>query len=177
MKESKLLLELCQASSSEVLSKAFRDIIRESFINTMLYKVSELCRSFYFPNPDSQYERGGSANGNLKIDGNKLPIKRPRVKSKDGKEKHLISYQAGKDSSKIKELIIEAIAAGVSTRELNRIYGCSSSSSVSRLWVKEGLKCIEQLRSRELRGENFFYLIIITALISISYKNFVNLQF
>jgi len=29
----------------------------------------------------------------------KLPIKRPKVKSKDGKEKHLISYQAGKDSS------------------------------------------------------------------------------
>ena len=165
MNEVRVLETLRQASSSEVgaiFQEVTREIIRDSLVDLMLFEVSELCGSFYHPGADRRFKRGGSAKGSIRVDGVKIPVRRPRV-HEGGCERSLVSYAAGKSAESIKKAIYEALAAGVSSREVGRLYprsGCVSSASASRIWVSKGLELFEKLRGREFAGEDFFCLML-----------------
>jgi len=59
-------------------------------------------------------------------------------------------------------LITLALGSGVSSNDVGRLFAgnAASSSSVSRLWVTEGLARLDTLRARDLSGEDFFCLMI-----------------
>ena len=166
MNESNVLEALRQASLEEVgavFNDCVREIVKESFVSIMLEETAALCGAFYHPDKGSRHRRGGSADGYLRFEGRKLHVKRPRVVRKEGGEAKLVSYSAGKSGDEVKSLIIEALAAGVSSREVGRLFpdsGCASSTSACRLWATEGLRRFEELRGRELGGEDFFCLML-----------------
>jgi transposase-like protein len=132
----------------------------------MLEEVSALCGPRHKPDKRSEYYRSGSAPGICKVDGHEERVIRPRVRKKKNtgsKEVLLDSYSASRNGNEIKNALLRALSAGISSRDRRRLYPNISGigkSSVIRLWVKEGLKCIEKLRGRELSGEKFFALIL-----------------
>ena len=166
MVEDKVLEALRQAPLSEV-GEIFRDslteLVRDAYVRILYAEAKELCGPFYRPHSESEYKRAGTAPGYVRLSGRKMPVKRPRVAKREGGEHPLFSYSVRKNGDNIKELICNALAAGVSSNEMRRLYpdaGCVSSSSVSRTWVIKGLEMLEKLRGRELSGEKFFCLMI-----------------
>jgi len=170
MLESTLLEELGQVGSGES-GVIFREFIRgavvSAFVGVISEEVDSLCGSRYGRSGSGTAYRAGSAPGVCILEGRKEPLVRPRVRrntgGKDSEEVHLESYNAAKDAGAVREAILRALAAGVSGRDQRRLYPESpmtSKSSVSRLWVKEGTKKIEELRGREISGELFFGLML-----------------
>jgi len=169
MKEVTLLETLGQVGSheaGEIFRSFLRETVRTSYVEVMLEEVSALCGPRHKPDKRSEYYRSGSAPGVCRVDGREERITRPRVRKKkhSGSEEVLLdTYSASRNGDEIKNALLRALAAGVSNRDQKRVYpGISGigKSSVSRLWVKEGLKCVEALRGRELSGEKFFALIL-----------------
>jgi transposase-like protein len=169
MKEVTLLGELSQADESEAGS-IFREYIRGAVlsmtIDVMLKEVETLCGPSYRPLAGNQPYRSGSAPGVCVLEGRSERVVRPRVRRKTAggsEEMRLESYSAAKDAGAVREALLRAFAANVSGRDQKRLYPESpltSKSYVSRLWVKEGLKKVEELRGRELSGESFFGLML-----------------
>ncbi len=169
MLEGTLLNELGQVGSGEA-GAIFREFIRgavvSSFMDVMLEEVESLCGPSYRPLAGNQPYRSGSAPGVCILEGYSERVVRPRVRRKTAggsEEMRLESYNAAKDASTVREAILRALVTGVSGRDQRRLYPESpmtSKSSVSRLWVKEGAKKIEELRGREIRGEFFFGLML-----------------
>jgi len=169
MEKGTLLEALGQVGSNEAgeIFRCFlRDTIRTSYVEVMLEEVTALCGPKHRPDSESLYYRSGSAPGICIVDGNEERITRPRARRKkhSGSEEVVLdSYSASRNGDEIKNALIRALSAGVSSRDQQRVHPNISGigkSSVSRLWVKEGLKCVEKLRGRELSGEKFFALIL-----------------
>ena len=169
MKEATLLGALGQVGSGEagaIFRGFIHEAVRSSFIDVMLKEVETLCGPSYRPFAGNQPYRSGSAPGVCILDGCSERVVRPRVRHKTAngsEEMRLASYNAAKDAGAVREAILRALVAGVSGREQKRLYPESpltSKSSVSRLWVKEGAKKIEELRGREISGEFFFGLML-----------------
>ena len=169
MQESTVLESLGQVGSGEagaIFREFIQDAVRSSFIDVMLKEVETLCGPSYRPFAGNPTYRSGSAPGVCILEGCSERVVRPRVRRKtvDGSEEmRLKSYDAAKDAGAVREAILRALMAGVSGRDQKRLYPESpltSKSSVSRLWVKEGAKKIEELRGREISGEFFFGLML-----------------
>jgi len=80
-------------------------------------------------------------------------IVRPRVRREDEpgqqEEVKLASYQAANDSAALTASIIQALASGVSTREMQKVKPGApgvSKSNISRLWQQAGSKFVDELR-------------------------------
>jgi putative transposase len=169
MKEATLLETLGQVGEGEA-GVIFREYIRgaiiSSFMDVMIKEVETLCGPNYRPLAGNQTYRSGSAPGICILEGRKERVDRPRVRRKtpEGSEEvHLGSYSAAKDAGAVREALMRALEANVSGRDQRLVYPESpltSKSSVSRLWVKEGVRKIEEIRGRELGGELFFGIIL-----------------
>ena len=169
MREATLLEALSQVGNEEagaIFRNFIHEAVRSSFIDVMLKEVETLCGPSYRPLAGNQAYRAGTAPGVCILDECSKRVQRPRVRRKTAggsEEMRLESYAAAKDAGAVKESILRALVAGVSGREQKRLYPESpltSKSSVSRLWIKEGAKKIEELRGRELSGECFFGLML-----------------
>jgi putative transposase len=169
MMEATLLEALGQAGEGEV-GAIFREYMRmaviSSFTDVMMKEVAVLCGPRYQPSGEKSAYRAGSAPGVCVLEGRTERVERPRVRRKttDGSEEiRLESYGAAKDAGAVREAILRALMANVSGRDQKFLYPESpltSKSSVSRLWVKEGVRKVEELRGRELSGERFFGLML-----------------
>ncbi|MEI9479721.1 MAG: transposase [Deltaproteobacteria bacterium] len=169
MKEATMLEALGQVGdgeAGEIFRGFIREAVRSSFIDVMLTEVETLCGPSYRPLAGNAPYRSGSAPGVCILEGRSERVDRPRVRRKTAegsKEVHLESYAAAKEAGAVREALLRAFAANVSGRDQKRLYPESpltSKSYVSRLWVKEGLKKVEELRGRELSGESFFGLML-----------------
>lgn len=168
MREVNVLKALSQASLSEVrevFNEEMRVFIKESFISLMFEEARQLCGEFYHPESKKECSRAGSAKGIFTFNGRKEPVIRPRVRRTGvvaNGEVELVSYKAGKSADEVRNLITMALGAGVSSNDVGALFkgNVTSSSSASRLWVKEGLARLETLRTRDLSGEDFFCLMI-----------------
>ena len=169
MKEVTLLGELSQAEEGEA-GGIFRDFIRgaviSSFVEVIRAEVNSLCGQKHKPLGDDSPYRAGSAPGVCILEGRSERVSRPRVRRKtaDGSEEvHLASYAASNDAGAVREALLRALMANVSGRDQKMVYPESpltSKSSVSRMWMRESLKKVEELRGRELSGESFFGLML-----------------
>ena len=154
---------LAQAEDSEV-GEAFDSFMhtmaRMAFTKVLFDEVEMLCGKAYHPLNEGEFKRAGSAPGRYFFGTDECPIQKPRVrKKKNGKseEVRLRSYEAGQSRGSLHATMLRAFMAGIPSREQARVFNNASGTSpgeVSRLWKQEGLRCIEQLRNRDLSLED-----------------------
>jgi transposase-like protein len=142
-----------------------KEITKEAVVSVMFREVESLCGALSHPEYDSEYKRGGSSYGKIVLNGMEEEVIRPRVRKKSGKGKEgrLLSYLAARNGDDVTNRILRALVAGVSSRDAVGLEPGGlfrSKSSVSRLWISEGLKMLESLRSREIGDEEFFCLML-----------------
>ncbi len=165
MKQS-TLHELLWQVGSEDIGRIFREqmtlLTRELILEVMAGEVTALCGRAYHPSGGA-CRRAGSAPGRVVVDGRAEAVVRPRVRrrSEDGVEGEvgLASYRAARDLAAVRDGLLRAFAAGVSSRQAKRVFPCapgSSSSTVSRLWLVAGKGRLAAFRGRNLSGERWF---------------------
>ena len=169
MNKISLIEQLEQAEDSEV-GKAFDSFMhtaaRMAFTTVLFKEVEMLCGKAYHPLESGDYQRAGSAPGHYFFGSEEFRVCRPRVRRHQAgksKEVRLRSYKAARSRDSLHDAMLRAFLAGVPSREQKRIFknaSGTSSSEVSRLWEREGLRFIEQLRSRDLQGSDYLVLML-----------------
>jgi len=112
---------------------------------------------FYHPDKTSPFRRWTNQSGYVIWAGKKIPLKHPRVRTKDGsKEMPLKTYQAFQDESGLDKRIGERILLGLSGSDYEQAindfregYGLKKSS-ISRHFVRVTKKKLEELMERPL---------------------------
>jgi len=103
-----------------------------------------LCGLPWKPDEERPGRRAGSTESPVTLGGRRIAIRRPRVRSIDGEELGLPSFEAATDRDPLDRHTLEAVAAGVSTRRyagsLDRLpptetERSTSKSAVSRRFV------------------------------------------
>ena len=169
MKTVPLMKLVEQAEDYEVkqsMDSFMRTVAQTAFIKVMCEEVKLLCGAFYHPDSDCEYKRAGSAPGYYFLGAEAFAVPRPRVrKIKGGKseEVRLKSYEAAQNRGALHHAMIKAFEVGVSSRDqgylFNKAVG-TSHGEVSKLWQKEGERCVEELRTRDLSKENYVVLMM-----------------
>ena len=170
MEQSSLIELLGQASGSEageVFREYLRGGVRMMLAEVMAAEVAELCGPKHHPSEDATCRRAGSASGYVVWEGNRQDVKRPRArrKNEDGstEEVRLRTYKSARQLDQLHTMVLRALSAGVSGREMVKVHPESpdvSKSSVSRLWIQAGGKLIEELRSREIGTHDWLELML-----------------
>lgn len=169
MTESNLLHSLGQVSCEQA-GEAFRDhlrgCVRQMIIDAMADEVSQLCGRKYAPADTDRY-RAGSAPGQVLHEGRRIRVPRPRVRSRaeegGSEEVVLQTYQAARDPGQLRESILQAVMAGVSTRDVEKLHAESPGvkrSNVSRHWQEAGQQFINRLRDQDLATEDWLVLML-----------------
>ena len=155
--------QVAAADAGNVFRDWLRGEIHSLVAQLMAEEVTALCGDTYHPEVGACHRRSGSAKTSLRVDGSLSQFKRPRVRRKTDagtEEVHLSSLTAVRDADDLRDQILRAVAVGVSSRDqqILRPDATVSRSAVSRAWVIEGRKYVEQLRQRDVTGEAFFCL-------------------
>lgn len=119
-------------------------------------EVDQLVGERYSHNPDRRASRHGHDDGYIVFAGRKVPMKKPRVRSHDGKEMQLPRYEMFKKGARMEDAVSQRVIRGVSTRNyegaLDAIcdgYGVQRSS-VSRQWKAASTKQLKVMMERPL---------------------------
>jgi len=164
------LRHLGQMDSTEA-GRVFREFLRASvrqcLVDVMAEEVRQLCGPKHRPRRGVQEHRAGSSPGVAICEGRREEIVRPRVRRKkaDGRteEVHLATYAAAGEPGQLEEMLVRALIAGASGRDMEKVHPDSpktSRSSVSRLWAKEGAKLVERLRTRAIASLDWLVLML-----------------
>jgi transposase-like protein len=163
------VLDSLRQLDTEDAGRVFRDFLRSEIrgliAETIAEEVTALCGPAYHPRSDSPCRRGGSAVGSMVLDGRREEVRRPRVLREDTggrREERLASYEAARNGDHVRESILRALSAGVASREQTGLHPDfpASRSEVSRLWIVEGRRRLEQFRSRDLHDGTFWALMV-----------------
>ena len=151
-----LLGQVSGTEAGEVFREFLRGSVRQMICEVMAAEVTELCGEKYSRQDGPNY-RAGSSPGRVLVEGEREEVIRPRVRQRcmGGKtrEVELESYASANDPKQLETHVIQAVLAGLSTREVAKVKSRSpgvSRSSVSRLWQEAGSKLVDELRSRDL---------------------------
>ena len=169
MDERNIFETLGQVSSSEagdIFQNFLRGSVRQMICEVMAAEVAHLCGPKHHPNA-SGYVRAGSSSGRVIIEERREELIRPRVRQRDGRgnerEVQLATYQAANDPEQLTASIVQALASGVSTREMQNVKPESagvSKSNVSRLWQQVGHKFVDEFRSRDISSQNWVAMML-----------------
>ena len=157
-----LLAQAEGSEAGEAVESYLRMAARTAFTTVLFQEVESLCGKAYQPAADSDYQRAGSAPGRYFFGTDEEPVRKPRVR-KHGKEVRLKAYEAAQSRGALHDAMLRAFMAGMPSREQKRMFKGASGTShgeVSRLWQKEGERCIEQLRERDLGKEDYVVLML-----------------
>lgn len=152
--------KILEALHSELQSAAIV-LIRDLF----LQEVEYLCGRLFQHKGKSLCRRGGSEKGSVMLRGQRLSVRRPRVR-RGGQEVALSGYQALRQFDLLNERVMPFMLSGVSTRNYGRLLeewsgGLGlSRSSVSKAFRRGSLKALEQLNGRDLSGFRFVNVMI-----------------
>ena len=169
MDERNIFETLGQVSSSEagdIFQNFLRGSVHQMICEVMAAEVAHLCGPKHHPNA-SGYVRAGSSSGRVIIEERREELIRPRVRQRDGRgnerEVQLATYQAANDPEQLTASIVQALASGVSTREMQNVKPESagvSKSNVSRLWQQVGHKFVDEFRSRDISSQNWVTMML-----------------
>jgi putative transposase len=120
-------------------------------------------------NPERKAVRHGKEKGFVILGGRKVAVEKVRVRSMDGREIPLETYQALQDPELLTQAALERMIHGLSTR--NYEYGLepvgeqlessgTSKSTVSRRFIAATKKLLDELMKRRLDGRRYVALII-----------------
>jgi putative transposase len=163
---ARLLMQVETGEVGRLLREWMRGQARRTFLRVMEAEIEALCGVMHRPAPQSDCYRAGSARGSVVHEGRKEGVRRPRVRRRtDGgsQEVRLATYEAAREPGHLEEMMLRALSAGVSTREQRQVYPESpsiSKSSVSRLWVRQGAKLLEEFRARDIKRDDWLILVL-----------------
>ncbi len=119
-------------------------------------EVEQLAGKRYEHQESRQAQRWGRQESHVVFSGKKVPFKRPRVRSSDGKELHLERMELFQGDGRMQRAAARQVALGVSMRDYEKAvdgvcdgYGIRKSS-VSRHWKAISTQKLEELMERPL---------------------------
>lgn len=129
-------------------------------------EVARLCGPWNARDPQRACVRGGTAASSVVMGGQRLPIRRPRVRALDGDggdtgEVPLASFGVFAQGDLLTRTVVERMLAGVATRSFERVAdpigerhravaSSTSKSAVSRRFVTGTKKALDELLARDL---------------------------
>ncbi len=128
----------------------------------MRSETDMLCGTWNARDPERTHVRGGSAPTSVVMGGQKLPMRRPRVRNTDTNEEvPLETFGVFSQGDLLNRVVIERMLAGVATRGFERVADPigsearakatgTSKSAVSRRFVTGTTKALGELMSRNL---------------------------
>ncbi|MCP4962126.1 MAG: IS256 family transposase [Actinomycetia bacterium] len=128
----------------------------------MASEAETLCGGWNARDPERTHVRGGTAPTSVVMGGQKLPIRRPRVRSVDGDEEvPLETFGVFSQGDLLNRVVVERMLAGVATRSFERVADpigteartkatSTSKSTVSRRFVTGTKKALTELMARNL---------------------------
>ena len=155
------LYEMEAGEAAQFFQCFMKGSVRAALMEIMQEEVTFLCGDRHRPDKTQGFQRAGSEEGIFYEGGKKRCVRRPRVR-KDGQEVGLKTYGFSRQIGNITEEILRAVENGVSTRGYNRLQGLEgiSKSEVSRVWAEKGAARLEELRSRDISQDKFFWLLL-----------------
>ena len=160
------LVELL-ASAQESLGRLVVDVGMSAVGCLLEDEVTQHAGERYGRQAERQAFRWGHDRGYVVLCGQKVPLQRPRVRSKDGQEIPLERYQLFQGGPQVlQEEVAKKILAQVSTRKYEEVidtvsegYGIKKSS-VSRHWKAASAKQVKELMERSLGELNLVAIMI-----------------
>lgn len=128
-------------------------------------EVEQLCGDRFSRKGTDGYYRGGSESSSVLIQGQRVEIKKPRVRRDEG-EVHLETYSALKNYDILCERVMKHMMSGVSTRDyeplLDEVAGGLGlkKTSVSKAFKKASKESLDEMNSRDLSMLNLISLMI-----------------
>jgi transposase-like protein len=156
------------AESAEKFRNFARENIRALFVEVMIEEVALLCGPKHRPDPSAEHHRAGSTPGYVRHEGRRMDVARPRVRRSAGEggtmETPLATYANAQEPGELHRRMLEAFQVGVSGRDQERLHGEDtpgvSKSEVSRLWRREGEKCLAAFRDRDIARKDWLVLML-----------------
>lgn len=156
------IAELAQTSLGDLL----RGVGRAFIESVMEAEVEELAGKKSQPNPNRSIYRWGTEEGFCLIDGQRVPIQRPRLRSRTKKEVPLGSYEMFQRSSLLGETVWQKIMLGLTMRSYKEVvqqfadaYGLEKSTTCEH-FVQASREKLKQLLERSLRGTSIAVMFI-----------------
>jgi hypothetical protein len=156
------IAELAQTSLGDLLravGKSFIESVMEAEVEEVAGKRSQ-------PNPKRTTYRWGSEDGFCLIDGQRVPIERPRLRSRTKKEVPLGSYEMFQRSSLLNDTVWQKIMLGLSMRSYKEVvqqfadaYGLEKSTTCEH-FVQASREKLKQLMERSLVGTSITVMLI-----------------
>jgi hypothetical protein len=115
-----------QAQVQELTGQAGLKILRAILENEVTRRVGPPHR----PNPSAGGVRRGKQPGYVVFGGQKIPLQRPRVRTREGQEVELASYGQLQQDGKLQRAVQERMVAELSTRNYRR--GAKEIGSLGR---------------------------------------------
>ena len=147
------------SDTSAQIRQAVEGRIRSSILH-LIYDLFEdelfqLCGERYARHRNTAYQRAGSDKGRILAKGQKLKVRKPRVK-KSGHDVKLKTYSALQSYDMLCDRVLNHAMSGVSSRNYNNLLdeisgGTGlSKSSVSRAFNKSSRQALESINHRDL---------------------------
>lgn len=154
--------ELAQTSLGDLVrgvGKVFIESVMEAEVEQLAGKRSQ-------PNPQRNIYRWGIEDGYCLIDGQRVPIRRPRLRSRTKKEVPLGSYEMFQRSSLLGETVWQKIMLGLTMRSYKEVvqqfadaYGLEKSTTCEH-FVEASRKKLKELLERCLAGLSIAVMVI-----------------
>lgn len=149
------MLKLAQQSLGELLRHVGKMFVE----NVLEAEVEQVAGQRSQPDANREAYRWGTERGYVVIDGQKVPIEKPRVRNRqNNREIVLGSYELFQRGSLLEETVWQKIMYGLTMRSFKEVvqhfmdaYGLEKST-ISEHFVEASRKKLEQLLSRSLQG-------------------------
>jgi len=148
------MIELAETSVGDLV----RAIGKMFMENAMEAEATHVAGPRSMPNPSRHAVRWGEEAGYCIIDGQRVPIRRPRLRSRTKKEIRLGSYELFQRASLLDETVWQKIMLGLTMRSYKEVvqqfaeaYGLEKSTT-SAHFVEASRQKLKQLMERSLAG-------------------------
>ena len=170
-----------QSDQQQQLRLPLRELVREALLDTVVVsgleyvgevleeERTELCGLRYRHDAERRASRAGWMPSSLTLGGRRVQVERPRVRSREGHELSLPSWQAWSARDPLEQRALEQMVLGVSTRRYTRslealpqelkVRGVGKSA-VSKRFVVGTTKKLAELMRRDLSGVELVALMI-----------------
>jgi putative transposase len=158
------------AEVAELAQTSLGDLLRgvgKIFIETVMEaEVEELAGKRSVPDPNRMAYRWGTEDGFCLIDGQRVPVQKPRLRSRTKKEIPLGSYALFQKSSLLEDTVWQKIMLGLTMRSYKEVvqqfadaYGLEKSTTCEH-FVHASRERLKQLMERSLAGLSIVCLFI-----------------
>ena len=112
-------------------------------------------------NPERAASRHGHQDGSMTLGARRVPVSRPRVRSADGREAPIATYEYFADRDPLQRAVMDRMLAGVSTRRFARVgepvgeaveqrASSKAKSTVSEMFIERTRSALGELMGRRL---------------------------